>query len=246
MAQNKYASLESLQIFKENADKLYATQENVDEISNTLDEKANSNHVHNISDVTNLQFTIDEISDVISQKSQVQIITSDNSDSITESLSTLKIHKLTQEQYNAKLENGTLDDNALYLTPNEEIDLSPYAIKDEITSTYETKDDASNKLAEANQYTDSAVSTVKNDLLNGAGAAYDTLKELGDLINENVNAIEALEIVAANKADANHNHDSLYDIKGSSDIALSSAKTYTDNTVAQKSQVQIIIWEADD
>ena len=38
---------------------------------------------------------------------------------ITENLSTLKIHKLTQEQYNRELANGNLDDSALYLTPDE-------------------------------------------------------------------------------------------------------------------------------
>lgn len=43
---------------------------------------------------------------------------------------------------------------------------------------------------------------IKDDLLNGAGAAYDTLKELGDLISTNVNAIDALETVAASKANA--------------------------------------------
>mgnify|MGYP006974378030 CR=1 FL=1 len=36
-------------------------------------------------------------------------------------------------------------------------------------------------------------------MLNGAGGAYDTLKELGELIDENHDAIEALEIVAASK-----------------------------------------------
>jgi hypothetical protein len=40
----------------------------------------------------------------------------------TENLSTLKIHKLTQEQYDRESANGTLDENALYLTPDEEID----------------------------------------------------------------------------------------------------------------------------
>lgn len=43
------------------------------------------------------------------------------------------------------------------------------------------------------------VNTVKNDLLNGAGTAYDTLKELGDLIDDNTDAIDALEIVASGK-----------------------------------------------
>ena len=50
-------------------------------------------------------------------------------------------------------------------------------------------------------YADNAAAAVKNDLLNGAGDAYDTLKELGDLINENVDAIDALETVAISKQD---------------------------------------------
>lgn len=38
---------------------------------------------------------------------------------------------------------------------------------------------------------------VKNDLLGGAGAAYDTLKELADLIQTNKSAIDSLESIAA-------------------------------------------------
>ena len=72
-----------------------------------------------------------------------------------------------------------------------------------ITSTYETKSAATSKLEEAKTYADTAASTaaaaVKNDLLNGAGEAYDTLKELGDLIGDNADAIDALETVAAGK-----------------------------------------------
>lgn len=75
-----------------------------------------------------------------------------------------------------------------------------------ITSTYETKTAASSKLTEAKTYADSVGTSVKNDLLNGAGAAYDTLKELGDLIDDNTDAIEALETVAASKANASHTH----------------------------------------
>lgn len=72
-----------------------------------------------------------------------------------------------------------------------------------IISTYETKSDASSKLTEAKTYADSVATKVKDDLLNGAGSAYDTLKELGDLIDDNQDAIEALEIIASGKADAN-------------------------------------------
>lgn len=42
-----------------------------------------------------------------------------------------------------------------------------------------------------------AKQAVKNDLLGGAGAAYDTLKELADLITSNKDAIDALKEVAA-------------------------------------------------
>ena len=46
---------------------------------------------------------------------------------------------------------------------------------------------------------DKAQAAVKDDLLNGASEAYDTLKELADLIDENHDAIEALNTVAASK-----------------------------------------------
>ena len=42
-----------------------------------------------------------------------------------------------------------------------------------------------------------AKTAVKNELLGGAGTAYDTLKELADLITTNASSIEALEALAA-------------------------------------------------
>lgn len=73
-------------------------------------------------------------------------------------------------------------------------------------SAYDKKGAADTALASAKAYADSAANTVKNTLLNGAGEAYDTLKELGDLIDEKQDAISALEIVAAGKADKTHSH----------------------------------------
>lgn len=105
---------------------------------------------------------------------------------ITQDVSTLKIHKLTQEQYDQALASGNIDENALYLTPDEEVDLSGYATE---------------------SYVDEATAAVKNELLNGAGEAYDTLKELGDLIVDNQDALEALETIATGKADAEHTHE---------------------------------------
>ena len=71
--------------------------------------------------------------------------------------------------------------------------------------------------ANAKTYADTAATNaatkVKNDLLNGAGTAYDTLKELGDLIDDNADAIEALETIASGKADATHSH-AIADVTG--------------------------------
>lgn len=38
---------------------------------------------------------------------------------ITENLSTLEIHKLTQEQYNRALSEGRINEKAIYLTPDD-------------------------------------------------------------------------------------------------------------------------------
>ena len=74
----------------------------------------------------------------------------------------------------------------------------------DIASTYETKTNVESKLAESRNYADTAAlnaaTQVKNELLNGAGEAIDTLKELADLIEEKQDAITALETIAANKA----------------------------------------------
>ena len=46
---------------------------------------------------------------------------------ITENLSTLKIHKLTKAQYERELAAGRIDESAIYLTPDEEVDFDQYA-----------------------------------------------------------------------------------------------------------------------
>ena len=65
-----------------------------------------------------------------------------------------------------------------------------------------------------------AADAVKNDLLNGAGEAYDTLKELGVLIDENADALEALNTVATGKANAIHTHDASDIASGSFDAEM--------------------------
>ena len=102
--------------------------------------------------------------------------------------------------------------------------------------------------ANAKSYADSAAAAVKNDLLNGAGTAYDTLKELGDLIDDNVDAIEALEAVAAGKADAEHDH-AIADVTGlqtalDAKAAQSSLDSHTGNTTVHITATERTNWNA--
>lgn len=162
--------------------------------------------------------------DALNEKSQVQVITSDTS----EVLSTLKIHKLTQEQYDQALDNGTLEDNAIYLTPDEEIDLSGYATIDQLNekaNTEHSHDDI--------YYTEAEINAL---LLNKSDASHNH----DDKYDKKGSANEALTS-ARSYTDTEVN-----EVKSYSDTNLSTAKTYTDNAVAQKSQVQIITWEEND
>ena len=106
--------------------------------------------------------------------------------------------------------------------------------------------------ANAKSYADSAASTaankVKDDLLNGAGTAYDTLKELGDLIDDNVDAIDALEAVAAGKADAEHDH-AIADVTGlqtalDAKAAQASLDSHTGNTTVHITATERTNWNA--
>ena len=107
-----------------------------------------------------------------------------------------------------------------------------------ISSTYETKTDASTKLASAKTYADNAANAVKNDLLNGAGGAYDTLKELGDLIDDNTDAIDALETVAAGKANKTHTH-AISDVTNlQSTLNSKSDSGHTHNNTASRGVVE--------
>lgn len=102
---------------------------------------------------------------------------------------------------------------------------------DEASGSYETKTDALSKLEQAKSYADNAAFTVKNDLLNGAGEAYDTLQELGELINDNKEAVEALEIIATNKADKEHSHDDKYYTESEIDEKTSAINTNISNII---------------
>lgn len=98
-------------------------------------EESNANTLYVLTDSQEeeyaLQSDLESLQDVVAQKSQVQIVT----DNVSEVLQTLKIHKLTQEEYEQKIANGTVDENALYLTPDEVIDLSSYATQEYVNNS---------------------------------------------------------------------------------------------------------------
>lgn len=105
----------------------------------------------------------------------------------------------------AKLTGDTLDELEQAIE-TAKVDMA----NQDIVVLSEAKNYTDTAVDNAKTYTDSAVTDLKNELLNGAGEAYDTLKELGDLIDDNTDAVAALETIAAGKADAEHTHDDRY------------------------------------
>lgn len=89
----------------------------------------------------------------------------------TENLQTLKIHKLTQAQYDRELEAGNIDESALYLTPDEKIDLSPYATIEQV----DAKADADHNHDDI-YYTEAEIDTLlagKSDVSHNHDSDYD-------------------------------------------------------------------------
>lgn len=221
-------------------------------IQKQLNDKSNSSHGHEISDVAELENALTNAAEgikanatSIAEKSQVQIITSDGAEKLT----TLKIHKLTQEEYEQAISDGSIDENALYLTPDEEIDLSGYATE---------------------EYVNNAIATIPTPNVSGQieshNTSVDAHKDIRTLI-ENLSALigdtEVSSQISAAIQEIIYPVDSVNGKTGAvtltaSDVGALSVDTvipsvegfaseeYVDNSVAQKSQIQIITWEDDD
>lgn len=133
---------------------------------------------------------------------------------ITENLSTLKIHKLTQAQYERELAAGNIDESALYLTPEEEVDLSGYATVEQVN-------------AKQNSITGGASTITTNNLTssralvsNGSGkvsVSATTSTELGQLSGIKSNVQTQLD----GKASTSHTHDDRYYTESEIDTKLS-------------------------
>lgn len=169
----------------------YATIDALSELSSALDGKSNSSHTHD-----DRYYTESEVDAKLSNKSD-----STHTHPIDTSLNSSSNNPVQNKVVSAALDSKvpssrTINGKSL----SSDISLTASDIGADASGTATTKSAAA--LAEAKEYADD----IKNDLLNGAGTAYDTLKELGDLINSNTDAIDALETVAAGKANAVHTH----------------------------------------
>ena len=163
-----------------------ATETYVDE---AVSEKANSSHTHD-----DRYYTETEINTKLSAKSD----STHNHNSSYDALGSADTALDSAKEYtdDAIADEVTARDSAIATAKSSAIS----------TAASDATTKANNALASAKSYADTVGENVKNDLLGNAGSAYDTLKELGDLIDENVDAIEALEAVAAGKANASHTH----------------------------------------
>ena len=126
---------------------------------------------------------------------------------ITENLSTLKIHKLTQAQYDRELAAGRLDPTAIYLTPDEEVDLSAYATIEQLNQKADTEhthdiDDITNIQASLDQLFEDAKAYTE-DVFSGAVSAEHNHDNRYYTISDIDSKLDA-------KADNTHNHNDLY------------------------------------
>lgn len=105
---------------------------------------------------------------------------------VTENLLTLKIHKLTEEQYQRELAAGRIDENALYLTPYEETDLSEYATQEYVDERLATKQPVGDyalkseipSVGDLESYVDNKI-TSKQDVITGTAGQFVVIGEDG-------------------------------------------------------------------
>ena len=126
----------------------------------------------------------------VDQKSQVQIIESGE----TETLSTLEIYKMTQEEFDKAVEDGTIVENAIYLTPEEDIDLSQYSTIDQLNEKADKKH--SHKITDINEL-QSTLDVINEDVSKKA--------ELNH--NHDISDVVDLRVELDNKAQVEHTHD---------------------------------------
>ena len=113
---------------------------------------------------------------------------------LTENLSTLKINRLTQEQYDTALTNGSINANELYLTPDDnELDTSAFLRVTDVGSAVDINPINADTLeGKSASYfaTASNVSTINNSL-NTINSDISTINGSLNTINSNISTINS-------------------------------------------------------
>ena len=113
---------------------------------------------------------------------------------LTENLSTLKINRLTQEQYDTALTNGSINANELYLTPDDnELDTSAFLRVTDVGSAVDINPINADTLeGKSATYfaTASNVSTINNSL-NTINSDISTINGSLNTINSNISTINS-------------------------------------------------------
>lgn len=147
----------------------------------------------------------------------------------TENVSTLKIHKLSQEQYDSALASGNIGDKEIYLVPDEEVDTSNFVTVEQLNGKVNNDDFATYK-SEVQASLDS-----KQEQL-------DTKATSENLVNHiNDNGVDGVHFGDGEKAEFLAKIDTAKDeavaaaatdAKTKADNALSLANAYTDGKIS--------------
>lgn len=156
----------------------------------------------------------------VDEKSKVQIVTEKDTENTEEHIPTLKIYKLTQEQYNEKLASGNINKDALYLTP-EEINYTMAEIDEMMAGKSNT--DHTHSIDSIDNLQSVLNSKVPiNRTINGKSLSNNINLSASDVgaastsHNHNNEYYTEVEIdnKLANKSNIGHNHDTDYEKKG--------------------------------
>lgn len=245
----------------------------IDALDAEIDTKANTSHIHTIADITNLQSTLDgkaasshthtvsQISDLTATATEINYM-----DGVTSNVQT-QLDGKASSSHSHTITASASDDDVVILTgtngTNKVTYSASHANSGVTAGTYKSVTvnakghvtGGSNPTTLAGYgITDAATKTALDSLtttVNGKANASHT-HAISDVTNLqssldakvpatrtiNGKALSANITLSASDVDA--------DESGSASMALSNANTYTDNAVAQKTQVQIITWGADD
>lgn len=164
---------------------------------------------------------------------------------ITENLSTLKIHKLTKEQYERELAAGRIDGNAMYLTPDEEIDLSPYATIEQLNAKantvhshndiYYTEAEIDAKLLSKSDSTHNHDD--KYDAKNSASTALDSAKSYTDTKVANLASATTVDTKISTHNTSTSAHNDIRDLITGLTTRLNTLANSDDTTLDQMSEV---------